>query len=99
MGYDLLVAPVTQVSPFPVEQEYVSEIEGVKMSSYVEWMRSCCRVTALGCPAMSLPAGFTDDGMPVGIQLIGRPYGDGKLLEAAKALEATTSHGQRTPQL
>ncbi len=97
--YDLLIGPVTQVSPFPVDVEYPTEINGVTMDSYVEWMRSCCRITTTGCPAMSLPAGFTPAGLPVGAQLIGRPYGDVALLEAAKALEATTSHGGRGPDL
>ena len=95
--YDLLIAPVTQVSPFPIGWEYPTEINGIAMSSYIEWMRSCCRITALGCPALSLPAGFTDAGLPVGAQLIGRPFGDGALLEAAKALEATTGHGLKSP--
>lgn len=97
--YDLLIGPVTQVSPFEVDVEYPTEINGVVMDSYVDWMRSCCRVTATGCPALSLPAGFTPAGLPVGAQLIGRPYGDVALLEAAKALEATTGHGTRGPDL
>jgi amidase len=97
--YDVLIAPVTQVSPFPVEVEYPTEVNGTPMSSYVEWMRTCCRITTSGCPALSLPAGFTAAGMPVGVQLIGRPYGDVALLEAAKALEATTGHGNRGPDL
>ncbi|MGI9595743.1 MAG: amidase family protein [Acidimicrobiales bacterium] len=97
--HDLLIGPVTQVSPFPIDWEYPTEINGIPMSTYVEWMRSCCRITALGCPALSLPAGFTPAGLPVGAQLIGRPYGDGALLEAAKALEATTGHGLRRPDM
>ncbi len=97
--YDLLIAPVTQVSPFPIEWEYPTEVDGVEMQTYVEWMRSCCRITSLGCPTLSLPAGFTESGLPVGAQLIGRPYGDGALLEAAKALEATTGHGLRGPAI
>lgn len=97
--YDVLIAPVTQVSPFPVETEYPTEINGIPMTTYVEWMRSCCRITVTGCPAMSLPAGFTSSGLPVGVQLIGRPHGDVALLEVAKALEATTGHGTKGPDL
>lgn len=85
--YDLLVAPVTQVMPFPIDQEYPTEVAGVAMGSYVEWMRSCCRITSFGLPALSLPIGFAPDGLPVGAQLVGRPYGDIELLSAAKALE------------
>lgn len=100
--YDLLIAPVTQVSPFPIDVEYPTEVAGVQMGSYIEWMRSCCRITAMGCPAVSLPAGFTADdgpnpGLPVGIQLIGRPFGDADLLRMAKALEATTGYGRQWP--
>ena len=97
--YDLLLAPVTQVSPFPLEQEYPTEVDGQPMASYLHWMLSCCRVTTLGLPTMSLPAGFTAAGMPVGAQLIGAPYGDVNLLRAAKALETATGHGQRWPTL
>ncbi|MGH1492444.1 MAG: amidase family protein [Acidimicrobiales bacterium] len=97
--YDLMIGPVTQVSPFPIEWEYPTEVNGIPMQGYVEWMRSCCRITSLGCPAISLPAGFTEGGLPVGAQLIGKPYGDVALLEAAKALEATTGHGLRSPEL
>ncbi len=97
--YDLLIAPVTQVAPFPVEIEYPTEVAGVPTTSYVEWMRSCCRITTTGCPALSLPAGFTAAGMPVGAQLVGGPFDDVTVLQAAKAIEATTSHGLRGPEL
>ena len=99
--YDLLIAPVTQVPPFPVDVEYPTEVAGVPMGSYIEWMRSCCRISTSGCPALSLPAGFIADGpdagLPVGAQLIGRPWGDIHLLSMAKAVEATTAHGARFP--
>jgi amidase len=84
--FDLLVAPVTQVMPFPVDREFPRSVAGVEMSSYIEWMMSCCRITAFGLPALSLPAGFSN-GLPVGAHLIGRPHGDVELLRAAKALE------------
>ncbi len=85
--YDLLIAPVTQVMPFSADIEFPTEINGQAMSVYTEWMYSCCRITALGVPALSLPAGFGPSGLPVGAQLIGRPHGDIDLLAAARALE------------
>ncbi len=86
-SYDLLIAPVTQVSPFPVELEFPTVVAGVEMQRYTEWMMSCCRITVTGMPAMSLPAGLTDAGLPVGAQLIGGPWADAELLRAAKTLE------------
>jgi amidase len=97
--YDLLIGPVTQVSPFPVDQEYPTEVDGQPMSSYIEWMRSNCRISSCGLPALSLPAGFTEAGLPVGAQLVGGPWGDLGVLRAAKAIEAATGHGRRFPDL
>lgn len=98
-NYDLLIGPVSQVSPFPVELENPETINGKPMSSYIEWMLSCCRITTFGLPTLSLPAGFTESGLPVGAQLIGPPRGDIALLQAAKALEAATGYGNRAPDL
>jgi len=86
-NYDLLIAPVTQVMPFPADWEYPTEVAGTPMERYVDWMSVCFRITAFGLPALSLPAGF-HDGLPVGAQLIGRPHGDLALLRAAKSLES-----------
>lgn len=96
---DLLVAPVTQTMPFPVELEYPAEIAGRAVASYVEWMRVVSRITVLGLPALSLPAGFGPSGLPVGAQLIGPRWGDDGLLRAAAAIEAATDHGARRPSL
>lgn len=96
--HDLLLAPVTQIDPFPVEWEYPTEIDGRAMSSYIEWMRSCSRVTVLGAPAMSLPACTSTAGLPVGVQIIGRPGADATVLAAAKALEQALG-GWRGPDL
>jgi amidase len=95
--FDLLVAPVTQVMPFPIELQYPAEVAGRAVGSYIEWMRVASRVTVLGVPALSLPAGFGPSGLPVGAQLIGPPWSDARLLRAAAALEAATDHGSRRP--
>ena len=85
--FDLLVAPVTQIDPFPVEWEYPTAVDGVAMQSYVEWMRACSRVTVLGAPAISVPIGLSEAGLPVGLQIVGRPGADAKVLQGAKAIE------------
>jgi amidase len=97
--YDALALPVSQVAPFPVEQEWVTEIAGTAMGSYLEWMRSCSRITATAHPALSLPAGFTPDGLPVGLQLVGRHRGELALLRLAAAIERATGIGRRAPDL
>jgi amidase len=97
--YDYLACPVTQVEPFPVEQEYAEEIDGVRMGSYIEWMRSNSRISATCCPAISVPIGFSANGLPVGLQLVARPFGERALLEAAHALELQTGLAGRLPPL
>ncbi|HEY8605880.1 MAG TPA: amidase [Noviherbaspirillum sp.] len=97
--YDAIVLPVNQVTPFPVDQQYVTEIGGVKMGSYIEWMQSCYLVTATGHPALSLPCAFTDDGLPVGLQLVGRHQGEFALLQIAHAFEQVNRTGRRRPAL
>ena len=95
--YDVLLAPTTQVLPFPVELEYPSEIGGVPQENYLEWMRSCTLISATGCPALSVPGGFTPDGLPVGLQIIAAPRADRRLLEVGHAFEQATRFGERRP--
>jgi amidase len=95
--YDALALPVSQVVPFPVEQEWVTAIAGTAMGSYLEWMRSCSRITVTAHPALALPAGFTPDGLPVGVQLVGRHRGELALLRLAAAIEPATGAGRRAP--
>lgn len=84
--YDFLAAPVTQVAPFSVDLEYPTEIAGRRMGSYLEWFRSCSRITVTGHPALAVPAGFTPAGLPIGLQLVGRHRGELALLQLAEAL-------------
>jgi amidase len=67
------------------------------METYLDWMESCWSVTVTGLPAISVPAGFTDDGLPIGIQLVGRRHGDLDLLRAARAFERATDLWRRRP--
>ena len=86
--YDVLVLPVSQVPPFPADQEFPTEINGRTMDSYLDWMRAAYYVTVTGCPAISLPAGRTPGGLPVGIQVVAGHGRDRFLLEVASAFEA-----------
>jgi amidase len=85
--YDFLLLPVAQVTPFPVEMEWITEIEGVAMETYIDWMKSCSLITLTAHPAISLPCGFTPGGLPVGIQIVGRYRGERQLLQFAQVLE------------
>ncbi|HXD70023.1 MAG TPA: amidase [Gaiellales bacterium] len=95
--YDYLACPVTQVEPFPVEVEYPAEVAGVRMGSYLEWMRVCSRISVTGCPAISIPAGLSAGGLPVGLQLVARPFAERSLLEVAHAVDAQTGYSRRLP--
>ena len=88
---------MTQVEPFPIEQEYAAEIDGVPMGSYIEWMRSNSRISVTGCPAISVPVGFSAAGLPVGLQLVTRPFGERALLEVAHAIEQHTGLASTHP--
>ena len=95
-SYDLLIGPTTQVLPFPIPIDWIREIEGVQMNTYIDWMESCSWITTTECPALSMPAGFID-GLPVGVQLIG-PHGtDHALLRLAKAIEPLVSSANVLP--
>jgi amidase len=95
--YEFLALPVTQVVPFPVETDWVREINGVKMETYIDWMASCYAVTLTGLPAISVPCGFTKDGLPVGLQIVGRHQQDFAVLQLAHAFEQATQYGRTRP--
>jgi amidase len=84
--YDFFVLPVSQVLPFDVTQQYPTEIDGVRMETYIDWMKSCYYISTTGCPAMSVPCGFVE-GLPVGIQIVGQHGQDAKLLQMAYSFE------------
>jgi len=94
---DFLACPVTQVPPFSKEIEYIEEIEGVRFNTYIDWMRSCSDITTTTHPAISVPAGFTPEGLPVGLQIVGRSRDDRSVLELAYAFEQVTETGKKRP--
>jgi amidase len=97
--YDVLITVVSQVPPFPVEHPHVREINGQELPDYLAWMRSAYWISVLHAPAASVPAGFTPDGLPVGVQIVGRPFEDARVLRVARAFEQATGHGLRRPPL
>ena len=97
--YAFLVLPTTQVPPFDVEQPYPTAINGVAMETYIDWMRSCSRISVLGLPAISVPCGFTPEGLPVGVQIVGRHHDDWGVLQLAHAFEQATQWGRRRPAI
>ncbi|MBK9605037.1 MAG: amidase [Betaproteobacteria bacterium] len=85
--YEFLLAPVNQVLPFPVDQPYVTEINGIKLDNYLDWMKSCFRITMTAHPALSAPIGFAAGGLPVGVQIVGRYRDELGILQLAHTLE------------
>ena len=95
--YEFLVCPVNQLPPFPVETEWPREIAGVAMTNYLDWMKSCYYITITSHPAISVPAGFTADKLPVGLQIVGRYRDDFGVLQLAHAFEQATEVWKRRP--
>ncbi|CAM5449108.1 MULTISPECIES: amidase [Streptomyces] len=95
--YDVLLAPVSQVVPFEAGLEYPAVVDGQPQRTYIDWMRSAYFVSVLGAPALSVPAGFTPDGLPVGLQIVGPPRADLAVLQVGAAYEAATRYGRRRP--
>jgi amidase len=97
--YEYFVLPTTQLPPFDVNMPYPHEIAGVKFDNYIDWMKSCWYISATGNPAASVPGGFTPEGLPVGVQIVGRNKEDFSVLQIAHAFERTTGFGKRRPTI
>ena len=97
--FDYLVCPTTQVPPFSVETDWVREINGVELETYFDWMATCYTITVTGCPSISVPAGFTPDGLPIGIQIVAPPKCDFEALQLAHAYEGIAGFADRRPPL
>ncbi len=97
--YEYFIAPSTQVLPFDVTQPYPTEIAGVKLPNYIEWMKTCMLISALETPSISMPCGFTDEGLPVGLQIVGRHRDEWSVLQMAHAFEQATLAARRKPAI
>ncbi len=97
--YDYFILPVTQVLPFDVTTPYPTAIAGTPMTSYIDWMQSCWYVTMMTNPAISVPAGFSTSGLPVGLQIVGRHRDEWSVLQLAHAFEQATGHWKRRPSI
>lgn len=95
--HQYLVTVVTQVPPWSVERLYPDDVDGVPCANYLDCMRSTYWWTLTGLPAASVPAGFTEAGLPVGVQVIGRAGDDMGVLQLARALERDLDAGARRP--
>ncbi len=97
--YEFFVLPVNQVVPFSVDLDYPREINGVKMETYIDWQKTAYFISAMGNPAISVPAGFTDSGLPVGVQIVGGHRQDLAVLQMAYAFEQVTQFGLQRPAI
>ena len=97
--YDYLMLPVTSVPPFPADLEYPTTVAGQPLSNYLEWMSPCSSITVTGLPAISVPAGFDADGLPTGLQIVGRQRADFSVLQMAHAFEQATQYWRKRPAL
>ncbi len=97
--HEFLVTVVNQVPPFDHDVRYPTVIDGVQLETYLDWMRSAYWITATAHPAVSVPGGFTADGLPVGIQIVGRHGSDFEVLQLAHAFEQATGHWKQLPSI
>jgi amidase len=98
-SYEFIVSAVNQLPPFDATIAWPRAIDGVAMTHYVEWMTSAFRITVTMRPAISVPAGFTPGGLPVGVQIVGRFRDDWGVLQIAQAFEEATGFGRTRPAI
>ena len=97
--YDYVMLPVTSVPPFSADLEYPTTVAGQPLTNYLEWMSPCSSITVTGLPAISVPAGFDKDGLPTGLQIVGRQRADFSVLQMAYEFEQATQYWRKRPAL
>ncbi len=95
--HDFLICPAASIAPFPVDQRYVTEIDGKPCETYIDWFSITFALTMTSCPTISVPCGFTSEGLPVGIQIMGKPRGEAALLLVAKQFEQAIGIAPQLP--
>ena len=95
--YEFTICAVNQVPPFDATLDWPTSIEGVPLGNYIAWMKSAYWISATCRPALSVPAGFTPEGLPVGIQIVGRHRDDLGVLQIGHAFEQATGVGRTRP--
>ena len=95
--HDFLVCPAVSIAPFPVDQRYITEIDGKPCETYIDWFSITFALTMTACPTISVPCGFTSEGLPVGVQIMGKPRGEAALLQVAKQFEQAIGISNKLP--
>ena len=95
--HDFLICPAASIAPFPVDQRYVKEIDGKPCETYIDWFSITFALTMTACPTISVPCGFTSGGLPIGIQIMGKPRGEASLLRVAKRFEQAVGISTQLP--
>ena len=97
--YEFILCAVSQLPPFDASIDWPKDVDGAAMDTYISWMKSAYWISTTRRPAASVPAGFTEDGLPVGLQIVGRHRDDLGVLQMAYAFEQATGFGQRRPKI
>lgn len=95
--YDFLILPAVTCPPFDVNQRYPAVVDGIRFEGYMGWLVLTLAITVTACPVMALPGGFTASGLPIGLQLVGPPRSEAKLIAMASYLEALLDVKPKTP--
>ncbi len=97
--YEYFILPTTQLPPFDIDTPYPTQIAGMNFDNYIDWMKSCWYISVTGNPAASVPGGFTPEGLPVGVQIVGRRNQDFAVLQLVHAFEQATGFGKKRPAI
>lgn len=95
--YDALICPVALCPPIKTEQRYLDSLQGIKFEGYLGWAVMSCVISVTGCPVLALPCGFTKEGLPIGLQIIGPPRSDAKLFALGSYLERLLGVSPQAP--